>query len=48
LNPIEPKWVHGKRAITEPARVLSLAEIMQRVCPYFHCDLLEPIAKQIC
>ena len=48
LNPIEPKWVHGKRAITEPARVLSLAEIMQRVCAYFHCDLLEPIAKQVC
>jgi hypothetical protein len=23
LNPIEPKWVHGKRAIVEPARLLS-------------------------
>ena len=26
LNPIEPKWVHGKRAIVEPERVLSAAE----------------------
>ncbi len=23
LNPIEPKWVHGKRAIAEPDRKLS-------------------------
>lgn len=45
LNPIEPKWVHGKRAIAEPARLLSVAEIMQRVCAYFHCDLQEPFAK---
>src|SRR5262249_38439165 len=26
LNPIEPKWVHGKRAIVEPARLLSAYE----------------------
>jgi len=35
----------GKRAVAEPARLLSIAEIMQRVCAYFHSDLLEPIAK---
>jgi transposase len=23
LNPIEPHWVHGKRAIVEPARTLT-------------------------
>ena len=23
LNPIEPKWVHGKRAVVEPARKLG-------------------------
>lgn len=23
LNRIEPKWVHGKRAIVEPARLLT-------------------------
>jgi transposase len=31
LNPIEPKWVHGKRAIVEPDRVLSAQEVMERV-----------------
>jgi DDE superfamily endonuclease len=31
LNPIEPKWVHGKRAIVEPDRVLRAHEVMERV-----------------
>jgi DDE superfamily endonuclease len=35
LNPIEPKWVHGKRAIVEPARLLSAQEVADRVCAYF-------------
>ena len=35
LNPIEPKWVHGKRAVVEPARLLSAAELEERVCAYF-------------
>jgi hypothetical protein len=38
LNPIEPKWVHGKRAIVEPARLLSAHEIADRVCAYFDCS----------
>lgn len=33
LNPIEPKWLHGKRAIVEPARLLSA----DRVCARFGC-----------
>ena len=37
LNPIEPKWVHGKRAIVEPARLLSAHEVAERVCAYFAC-----------
>jgi hypothetical protein len=37
LNPIEPKWVHGKRAIIEPARLLSAQEIADRVCAHFGC-----------
>ncbi len=32
LNPIEPKWVHSKRAIVEPARLLSAQEVADRVC----------------
>jgi hypothetical protein len=34
LNPIEPKWVHGKRAVVEPAGLLSASELAQRVCAY--------------
>jgi hypothetical protein len=37
LNPIEPKWVHSKRAIVEPARLLSAQEVADRVCAYHRC-----------
>ena len=37
LNPIEPKWVHGKRAIVEPDRLLSAPEVMDRVRAYYGC-----------
>ncbi|HEX9414755.1 MAG TPA: transposase [Ktedonobacterales bacterium] len=37
LNPIEPKWVHGKRAIVEPNRLLSGREVAERACAYFGC-----------
>ena len=33
----EPKWVHGKRAIVEPDRVLSAPEVMDRVYAYYGC-----------
>ena len=31
LNPIEPKWVHGKNRVVEPARLLTLEELQSRV-----------------
>ena len=37
LNPIEPKWLHGKRAISEPDRPLSADELETRVCAYYGC-----------
>jgi len=37
LNPIEPKWMHGKRAIVEPARLLSGDELAERGCARFGC-----------
>lgn len=37
LNPIEPKWVHGKRAVMEPERVLPTQELAERVCAYDGC-----------
>jgi len=46
LNPIEPKWVHGKRAIAEPARLLSASELEQRVCDYFACERHDHLIPQ--
>jgi hypothetical protein len=37
LNPIEPKWVHGKRRVVEPDRLLSAQELADRVCAAFRC-----------
>jgi transposase len=41
LNPIEPKWVHGKRRVTEPARLLTADELEERVCAAFACPRYE-------
>jgi hypothetical protein len=38
LHPIEPKGMHGKRAIVEPDRLLSSQEIETRVCEYYQCQ----------
>jgi transposase len=48
LNPIEPKWVHGKRAVAEPVRTLAVAELMQRICAYYHSTLEDPIVQKDC
>ena len=37
LNPIEPKWVHTKRQVVEPDRLLSARELAERVCDALHC-----------
>jgi DDE superfamily endonuclease len=44
LNPIEPKWVHGKRAVVEPGRLLPTTELEERVCAYYRCDQLPHLA----
>jgi transposase len=31
LNPIEPKWTHGKKRVAEPARLLTRDELETRV-----------------
>ena len=46
LNPIEPKWVHGKRAVIEPSRVLTAAELEKRICSHFHCHPQEHLIAQ--
>jgi hypothetical protein len=47
LNRIEPKWVHGKRAIVEPTRLLTAQEVKQRVCDYFDCELVESLTQEV-
>ena len=47
LNPIEPKWVHGKRAIVEPDRKLSAGEVQQRACDYSGCQPQPLLAKPV-
>jgi hypothetical protein len=46
LNPIEPKWVHGKRAVVEPARLLSAAELEERICAHFPCQREDHLIAQ--
>jgi hypothetical protein len=41
LNPIEPKWVHGKRAVAEADRLLSAQALESRVYAYYGCDPAE-------
>ena len=38
LNPIEPKWVHGKRNVVEPNGLLSAKQLAERICGYFGCS----------
>jgi DDE superfamily endonuclease len=37
LNPIEPKWLAGKRRGAEPARLLTAPEVVERVCAAYGC-----------
>ena len=43
LNPIEPKWVHTKRQIVEPDRLLPAREVAARVCEALACTYHEHI-----
>ena len=46
LNPIEPRWAHGKRAVVEPGRKLTGDELIQRLCDHYRCPLLPRLAQQ--
>ena len=41
LNAIEPKWVHAKRKVIEPERLLGAYELADRVCGVFDCPHYE-------
>ena len=47
LNPIEPRWAHGKRAVVEPERKLTATELKQRLCEHYRAPLLPPLAQQV-
>jgi len=45
LNPIEPKWGNGKKAIVEPDRLLTASEVRERVRVYYGCDPEAPLVQ---
>jgi len=47
LNRIEPHWVHAKRAIVEPDRTLTKAELIERICAYFNCTYVAHLQQTI-
>jgi len=44
LNPWEAYWVHGKRAVVAPTRLLTAAELVERVNTHFGCPYEEPLS----
>ena len=47
LNPIEARWVHGKRATLEADRALTAQEVKERVCAYYGCEQCEPLTQEV-
>ena len=43
LNPSEATWVHGKRKVVEPDRLLTAHELAARVCAAFACPYEPPL-----
>jgi transposase len=46
LNPIEPKWLHGKRATCEPDGELTVKELRRRLCAHYGCKVLSAIKQK--
>jgi hypothetical protein len=46
LTAIEPRWGHGKPAIMDPARLLTAAEVMARVCAAVAAEQVAPLPQQ--
>jgi len=40
LNPIEPRWIHAKRATCEPDGDLTPTELRRRICQHFNTEPL--------
>jgi hypothetical protein len=46
LNPMEPRWVHGKRRVMEPDGLLGAHELAERVCSAFDCPHYEHLLRR--
>ena len=44
LNPIEPKWVHGKRRVVEADGLLTAWELADRACSALDCPHYEHLS----
>jgi transposase len=44
LNPIEPKWVHARKAVVEPNGRLSAKQLAERICAHVGCSYEPPLA----
>ncbi len=44
LNPIEPRWIHGKRRVVEPDSLLTAQELIDRVYAHFGSSHEEHLA----
>ncbi len=47
LNPIEPRWLHAKRAIVELSRTLSAQELIARICKYYGVEHLDHLNQKV-
>lgn len=47
LNPIEPKWAPGQRAIIEPERALAAHGIRERACTCYGCEQRPLLQQQV-
>jgi hypothetical protein len=47
LHPLAPRWIHGKRAMVEPTRPLTAAEIMSRVCDDCAVEPMAPLQQHV-
>ncbi len=44
LNPLEAHWVPGKRAVVAPTRLLTAAELVERVTAHCGCPYEDPLS----
>lgn len=46
LNPIEAKWLHGKRAVCEPDGELTTGVLRRRLCAHYDCANVAAIKQK--